>query len=544
MLYLAYEYLGGRNLRRFFGVLVLFLLIPFIQINEIASAENTSGPIYLGFEPADSVLDPNRPIIYLIREGGEKVYSINYKTGEMKTVNLPYPTTKLEIYQNKLVLIQHKMSHDRFNFGSYVGAIAIIDTDTFKLDHVFDIEADPYDIAVDKDGYLYVTQGSGQWETIKAYSLKDGQEVPNAEGLATIYYQSTIYYNEAYNKIYTITEEVSPRDTKAHEVNKGTLISGYDSPYHGDYFLTNQLKITPDGLRMYNNSGIVFLLASLRYGDMEFHYDLGKKYNDYAFNIKDSRIYAANIDGGIDVYSYKNHDFLYSIKSSAITKKLHYKDGLISIYLENNRYYLDYSPIFGDQKASIVFEGDYLNSINHKHPMARLNIKQEVPLLRKEANGSYTVFKQLKKGENYRTFAVEGNYYHLGGGYYVKHENNKMGLMIGRLVIRKETTLYSPNGKPYRSVKTNELIRVYSYDKNKFDVGGGYYIKNDRNVEFYVGFVTMLQDTKLYSPSGEIHKTLKKGESYRVYSIDENKFKVGGGYYITDNKNQVSYMKN
>ncbi|WP_121663754.1 hypothetical protein [Metabacillus litoralis] len=530
-------------MRRFLGVFVFLLIIPFLQMNETNAAGN-SGPVYLGFEPADSVLDPDKPIIYLTRKGANTVYSINYKTGEMKTLNLPYPTTKLEIYQNKLVLIQHKMAHDSYNFGSYKGAIALVDINSFTLDRTFDIVADPYDIAVDKDGYVYVSPGSGQWNAMKVYSLKDGQEVPNNENTARIYDRSTISYNAVNNKIYTITPHISPSDLNALEINKGTIFFKYDSPYHGDYPLTDQMRITPDGLRMFNNSGIVFWSSSVKMGDMVFQDDLGKRYNDYAFNTSDDHMYAADVNGGIDVYSYENNDLLYSIKTGNVTKILHYKDGFISIYRDDSGYYLDYYSTLVELKNPTSYDGPYFTSINHNHPIARLYIKQPVPLLKRAPNGSYTVYKQLKKGEYYRTFGILGNYYHLGGGYYVRHEKNKMGLLIGRLVIRKETTLYSPDGKPYRKVKTNELIRVYNYDDYEFDVGGGYYIKNDRNVAFYVGFVSMLQDTKLYAPSGEIHKTLKKGESYRVYSIDGNKFQVGGGYYIIDNKNQVSYMKN
>ncbi|WP_227937137.1 glycosyl hydrolase family 18 protein [Alkalihalobacillus deserti] len=182
--------------------------------------------------------------------------------------------------------------------------------------------------------------------------------------------------------------------------------------------------------------------------------------------------------------------------------------------------------------------------VNHRHPIARLHIRQSVPLMKKEANGSYTEAWMLRRDEFYRTYGVEGHYYHVGGGYFVKHEYDKMKLLIGRLSIRNETTLYRPDGQAHRKIKTNELIRVYNFDQGKFEVGGGYYIKNDHNVLFFVGFVTTLQDTPLYTPQGMEYRKLKKGETYRVYSIDGNKFEVGGGYYILDDRKKVNYMKN
>lgn len=181
---------------------------------------------------------------------------------------------------------------------------------------------------------------------------------------------------------------------------------------------------------------------------------------------------------------------------------------------------------------------------NHRHPVARLHIRQSVPLMKKEPDGSYTQAWMLKRDEYYRTYGVDGRYYHVGGGYYVRHEFDKMNLLIGRLAIRDETTLYRPDGTPHRTIKTNELIRVYNYDQNQFQVGGGYYIKNDRRVTFFVGFATIKQNTPLYAPNGRIYRTLTAGSTYRVYSLDGKTFELGGGFYILDDRNKVSYMKN
>ena len=183
-------------------------------------------------------------------------------------------------------------------------------------------------------------------------------------------------------------------------------------------------------------------------------------------------------------------------------------------------------------------------SVNHRHPIARLNVRQSVPLLKEEANGSFTQAWMLRRDENYRTYGINDHYYHVGGGYYVKHEYNKMNLLIGRLAIRNPTMMYKPDGRPHRTIRTDELIRVYNFDQDKFDVGAGYYIRNDRNVTYFVGFITMLRDTPLYTPEGKVHRNLRRGERYRVYSINENKFDVGGGYYILDQRTHVEYMKN
>lgn len=181
---------------------------------------------------------------------------------------------------------------------------------------------------------------------------------------------------------------------------------------------------------------------------------------------------------------------------------------------------------------------------NHRHPLARLHIRQAVPLLKKESNGTFVGVNILRRGEYYRTYGVVPSHYHVGGGYYVKHEQEKMNLLLGRLFIRADTTLYKPNGAFHRSIKPGELIRVYNFDEHTFQVGGGYYIKNNRKVLFFVGYATLKLNTPLYTHDGQIHKVLNKGDRYPVYSIDVGKFNVGGGYYILDERTHVAYMKN
>ena len=129
--------------------------------------------------------------------------------------------------------------------------MAIVDAKDFSFQEMLPVTIDPYDVIVDKDGYLYVTSGSGQHSYIKVYSLADKKEVEN-NSRASSYQSSTITYNPTLSKIYTITSASSPRDIEAHDVNQGVISSIYDSPYHGDFRLNKEAKISPDDERIYS----------------------------------------------------------------------------------------------------------------------------------------------------------------------------------------------------------------------------------------------------------------------------------------------------
>jgi Transglycosylase SLT domain len=182
---------------------------------------------------------------------------------------------------------------------------------------------------------------------------------------------------------------------------------------------------------------------------------------------------------------------------------------------------------------------------NHREPVARLIIRNDVPIVKKNNDGSYTLFRTAKKEEMLRLYGTEGIYYNVGGSYFVKHDPKRMSVMIGRLNIKQTAQMYKlENGKliPASVFGKGHNLRVYDYDDDYYYVGGQYVVKKDRNVVFYKGFVKIYQSTYLYGPNGEKARALKPGEQYRVYDIDGNKLNVGNGYYIVNEKAKVKYL--
>lgn len=175
---------------------------------------------------------------------------------------------------------------------------------------------------------------------------------------------------------------------------------------------------------------------------------------------------------------------------------------------------------------------------NHKLPVATLVPRQNVEML--APNG--TVYKTLQKNGFYRIYGVLGNNYDVGGGYLVKADSSKMNVFVGRLLIKGTTIpLYGPDQQVKRTLTKGETIRVYSYDENRFYVGGGYYIEKGSDRTYYLGVAAMKRDVTLFDKNGNPYKTLKTGSRNQVYKIDGNKLDLGGGYYVIYDKNAVVY---
>lgn len=178
-------------------------------------------------------------------------------------------------------------------------------------------------------------------------------------------------------------------------------------------------------------------------------------------------------------------------------------------------------------------------SVTHKIPVASVYLKADRPMYAPDG----TVHQILKKGFSYRIYGVLGNNYNLGANYVIAADSAKMNVFVGRTLISKtDGMLYAPNGKPYRKLVRGEAPKVYSYDDTNFYVGAGYYIKKTADTKFYKGIAKIIKDVPMYAPNGTIYKTLKAGDQVRVYNTSGSKYDIGGGYYLLNDKAKINYL--
>jgi uncharacterized membrane protein len=176
-----------------------------------------------------------------------------------------------------------------------------------------------------------------------------------------------------------------------------------------------------------------------------------------------------------------------------------------------------------------------------------------------------------------------------GQKVYWENSELKPG-QIGKVQIVKDTILYKLSGSKlikYKTLKQGSSFRIYNFKSNLLGVGGGYYIVRDAKITYktpskqklqiavcastkpassktgntnvamdvckgilpgqqikwensilkpgQIGKLYTVKDTILYKLSGSTltkAKTLKKGNTYRIYNFKTNLLGVGGGYYI------------
>ncbi|MGE7685922.1 Ig-like domain-containing protein [Peribacillus simplex] len=311
-------------------VWILLLFLAFIAMDLSREAHAAERKFDLGFTPLDTMMDSERSTIYMTRVDSKEIYAVNYKTGEIQTLTLPYTAERLDIYQNHLYVTQPKIAHDKYNFGPYEGAIAVVNLDNLTFNHLIDVDADPYDIAVDQDGFIYITPGSGQHNNMKVYDLSTETEVYNSQAEAIMSERSVIYYNVVDSKLYTIPSTVRPVGITSFKIEKGKILDIYSSLYTGDYKLNKTAQISPDGLRLYN-SGVAFNIEATAPNLFKEKYVFDQAYSYFAFSKKDQLTFAAGATGGIDVYKYDTNKYLYTLQNGVVANQLFYQNGLMMI---------------------------------------------------------------------------------------------------------------------------------------------------------------------------------------------------------------------
>jgi putative cell wall-binding protein len=329
--------------------LILCLLLSFMMIfsnitvsaevnqNQDANIVNFSVLDTLDFSPKDTVMDESQPVLYMTDYGRRQVVSYNLETKSKKVVQFQLQPENLCLAGGKLYVALLKGPHNSQNFGEQTGAIGVIDvqsfnTDTPKAEEIFDIDLDPYGVAVDKYGYIYVSSGSGQHTNMNSYNLKTKQKVSSAY----ISQLTRIYMNPKFNKIYAGYDILS-----SYTFSNGVLERHEYEDI--DYRVREDFAISPDGKYIFVQDGGVFTCYPETAGDMVHIKQLYPYYSSakgIAFDMDNRVVYEA-LNNEIETYDYdnlKDVSNIYSGETSDINvsyipkhqiEKIFYKPGEI-----------------------------------------------------------------------------------------------------------------------------------------------------------------------------------------------------------------------
>lgn len=307
-------------------------------------------PLYINV--TDLVIHPTEPIIYFTDKKNKKLHYINYKTKEFKEISFNLPPESITFANNEIYVCLLKGEHSPYWWDEdQEGAVAIVDSENFTILDQFDIDIDPYDIVADKDGYIYITSGSGQWTYIKSYN-RQTKEVITSRGIRQMSYAKI---HPTINRIYTINTDSSARDMTAYNILDGSFSDSYDSPYHGEYPMRTNFDISPDGKYIFNGSGTIFNSNYSKNYDMTYVYKLDSPFSDIEFNLDNNKFYTSNLKNQIKVYNYNNYEQIGMYKTKYNVQKLFHRNSELVIIsaTENNSFFIE---VINDSPITVLYD--------------------------------------------------------------------------------------------------------------------------------------------------------------------------------------------
>ena len=111
----------------------------------------------------------------------------------------------------------------------------------------------------------------------------------------------------------------------SYSIENGRLNAGIRSPYHGDYNLTQDVTISPDGKYIFNGYGHIFRATSVDSTDMKYYGQLDRTYNTIAFDIANGELYTASDKKFIQAYDYGFMEPIYQLETYGVPQKMFYR---------------------------------------------------------------------------------------------------------------------------------------------------------------------------------------------------------------------------
>ncbi|TQR21243.1 cadherin-like beta sandwich domain-containing protein [Psychrobacillus vulpis] len=180
----------------------------------------------------------------------------------------------------------------------------------------------------------------------------------------------------------------------------------------------------------------------------------------------------------------------------------------------------------------------------HGLPVATLTVNEDIKLYQLDDASNLVEAKLVRKGTSLLVYDIYKGYYKLADNLYAI-PSPTISLHIGKGEVRKdEVNVYDKDGRFIRTIKKGQEYKVYSYDDNRYAIGGGEFIDVQDGVTYVFGWITLTERMPLYKPDGTVERTLNIGEKYRLYQADIDALHLGGGYTVKRDNSLYTFVKN
>lgn len=178
----------------------------------------------------------------------------------IQTIPLLYTPTCISISQDGETAV---VGHD--------GHITYVNLTTKSIIKTYNVSCFALDIVLGNNKWAYVFPKENQWTYIRCINmnLSNDNEVHDNEN--QIYAGTKGRLDSTGKFIYGAENGGSPADIEKFDIQNGTAIKIYDSPYHGDYPFNGDLWFSEDGNRIFTRGRTVVRISEIKSQDMIYN---------------------------------------------------------------------------------------------------------------------------------------------------------------------------------------------------------------------------------------------------------------------------------
>jgi len=228
-------------------------------------------------------------------------------TNTIETVALNLTPTCVSINKlNTKAVVGHK------------GKMSLIDLTNKKLEKEYDILCEPLDILLSSSDWVYICPGFYGESNTKIHCLDLSTGKTTLSTFKSLYFTNMIYarLDPTEKYLYGISYNSFPSDLHKFDISNGVADYLYDSPYHGDHEMSDNLWLTEDGDKIFTKGNSVFKTSTIKDNDLIY---TGNLSNSYSIN----SLFHSKINNKVFVVN-SNNNIAYSYNYSTLTSSNQY----------------------------------------------------------------------------------------------------------------------------------------------------------------------------------------------------------------------------
>jgi chitinase len=235
-------------------------------------------------------------IVVISTQPSNQLHIVDPVTKEETPIDLPYPPKCLSVSPDGL-----------FVAVGHGGWVSYIDLDAQEIVKTLATSAaDPRDVILAGNGYVYLFPRNGAFESIPCVNIETEVETLSEEFFEG---NTRVRRHPDSKAIYGAWNDTVPQNIEKYDISAGTLSYLYESPYFGDYPMCGNLWMSDDGLRIITKCGTVFSASEVQSEDMIYQgvlLDLTTiTWLDHSSTIGDVAV-VSNEDEAVRIFDYES----------------------------------------------------------------------------------------------------------------------------------------------------------------------------------------------------------------------------------------------